>query len=72
MKTKIINYLLSKQWFISIVSKRFYPIDQLEGIYWYGVWLGNAQHTAVERITDDRLKEELKKYIEKLDEVNAC
>ncbi|MFA5067737.1 MAG: hypothetical protein WC466_06870 [Candidatus Izemoplasmatales bacterium] len=71
MKTKIVNYLLNKQWFISIVSKRFYTKDQLEGIYWQGVLLGSMKHQAVERITDKRLKEELQKYIQMLDELNA-
>ena len=61
-----------KAFAIFFVSKRFYTKDQLEGIYWQGVFLGMMKHEAVERITNDRLKEELKKYIQKLDELNAC
>ena len=32
MKEKIINYLLSKQWFISIVRQRFF--DKIQGDIW--------------------------------------
>jgi len=70
MTDMIIRYLKDKKWFRKLIAKHFYTNDQIEGCFWYGFWLSKAQDTSVERLDDDRITLELKKYLKRLDSVN--
>ena len=60
-----------KQWILSIVIGRFYTPDQIEGALNYGYMLGIWKNKAVERMSDQKIKELMEKYISDLDKVNT-
>ena len=69
---QIIKYLQRfKQWVLYIVIGRFYYPDQIEGALNYGYMLGIWKNEAVEKMSDEKIKKLMKKYISDIDKVNA-